>query len=84
MYSVGGCSIELYSTALSHLVHIQKAYHEGLVQDVGNNRFVHSVSSLQHAFSQICHRATIAELQQKKKHKEQRIMSKKLNMSQHL
>lgn len=53
------------------------------MQDIGNNGFIHSVPSLQHAFSQICHRSTIAELQQKnpqrKKNNEQ-----KLNMSQHL
>ena len=36
------------------------------MQDVGNNGFIHSVSSLQHAFSQICHRATVAELRQEK------------------
>lgn len=58
------------------------------MQDVGNNGFIHSVSSLQHALGQICHRATIAELQwgvggggggpQRKEDNEQ-----KLTVSQH-
>lgn len=83
--SVGGCSVELYCTALSPLPRLQKAqtYHESLVQDVGNNGFIHSVSSLQHAFSQICHRAAIAELQQKNPQRNAN-NEKKLNMSQHI
>ncbi len=53
------------------------------MQDVGNNGFIHSVSSLQHAFSQICHRATIAELRQKNPQRKEN-NEKKLDMSQHL
>lgn len=39
-------------------------HHERFVQDVGNDAFVHPLPSLQQAFGQVCHRATIAELQQ--------------------
>lgn len=41
-------------------------HHERLMQDVGNDAFVHPLASLQQAFGQVCHRATVAELQQDK------------------
>lgn len=60
-------------------------HHERFVQDVGNDAFIHPLPSLQQAFGQVCHRATVAELQQDG---EKRIKMKKnqngtkLNMSQ--
>lgn len=53
------------------------------MQDVGNNGFIHSVSSLQHAFSQICHRAAIAELQQKNQQRKAN-NERKFDASQHV
>lgn len=82
-HSAGGGSIELDITALSPLLLIRKAYHEGLVQDVCNNGFIHSVSSLQHAFGQIRHRASVAELRQKNPQRKEND-ERKLDMSQHL
>lgn len=80
VYSAGGL-FDWGLPTVRHCLQTEKkqTYHEGLVQDVGNNGFIHSVASLQHAFSQICHRAAVAELQQQKTQRKE----KKLDMSQH-
>lgn len=53
------------------------------MQDVGNNGFIHSVPSLQHALGQICHGAAIAELQQGEQTHKGENNERKLTMSQH-
>lgn len=61
-------------------------YHKGLVQDVANDAFVHPVPSPQHAFGQICHRASVAELQQQHQRRggrENISISQHLHLSQH-
>lgn len=62
------------------------SYHKGLVQDVANDAFVHPVPSPQHAFGQICHRASVAELQQQHQRRggrENISISQHLHLSQH-